>query len=39
VPMFNNPGPNGAALGISGKIELIEEVYDSLDTQGWGQSR
>jgi 3-hydroxybutyrate dehydrogenase len=38
VPMFDNPGPKGAALSISAKPELIEEVYDSLARKGWGQS-
>ena len=39
VPMFDNPGPKGAALSVSPKLELLEEVYDSLDTEGWGQPR
>ncbi|KAH0347597.1 NAD(P)-binding protein, partial [Aureobasidium melanogenum] len=38
VPIFNNPGPKGAATSISGSAELINEVYDTVATEGWGKS-
>ncbi|CAD0086960.1 unnamed protein product [Aureobasidium mustum] len=37
VPMFNNPGPKGAATSITGSVELINEVYDAVATEGWGK--
>ncbi|KAK6005103.1 hypothetical protein QM012_007882 [Aureobasidium pullulans] len=37
VPMFNNPGPKGDATSISGSRDLIQEVYDSLETEGLGK--
>lgn len=38
VPMFNNPGPNGAATSVSGSRDLSDEIFDSLETEGWGKS-
>ncbi|KAI5196460.1 NAD(P)-binding protein [Aureobasidium subglaciale] len=38
VPMFNNPGPKGAALAASGQPALIEGLLDSLAEESWGKS-
>ncbi|KAI5237635.1 NAD(P)-binding protein [Aureobasidium subglaciale] len=37
VPMFNNPGPKGAALAVSGQPGLIEGLLDSLAEESWGK--
>lgn len=40
VPIFNNPGPSGAGVVVTGSTgEPLEEVYKSLAEEGWGKHR
>ena len=37
VPLFNNPGPSGAGLSVSGMSTVTEEVFDWLAEEEWGK--
>jgi 3-hydroxybutyrate dehydrogenase len=36
VPLFNNPGPSGAGHTASGMPLAVEEVFGTLEKEGWG---
>lgn len=39
VPLFNNQGPSGAGMSVSGISTVVKEVFDCLAEKEWGKPK